>query len=518
MDSRAAETPERPRRSPSVVSVGTETTIAATLETSAKASECKPVATDAKASECKTAEPDVKITGIRLAEQASRALVPFPPKKPADGEENEESSGSLSSAYMHPSISSPATPRDTEAVWDPCISISRFDRSQNNGPEMQTWRRSQNDSPETQTRRDSTQSAELLGGCHSQVAERQRQLADAFMGPLDQTIFPGAQNNSPDMQTRRPDSTQSAELPTLEVAQMEVHSSQAWSAATLEFTPETDGGPIRDRLRSCSKNQRQLLWLLVRVIPDLFGEILPDIQHVKRELEPSRSTGAFAVRRPLQATAAAQASSYVKSQPVPESEEFYEDLVTQFLQPYVPEQVQLGEMLSWGGLLHALVEIAQGQPLAAGHPGCRLQLCSPWFCDGPEDAGVEPAGEGHFGPMADQAGQGNDANPGQTGFILVEVKEEDDADPEQSRRNRGLVLATQAGIDFSQKFPGAHRAKKAPYLKGHWDRSHQSRLGSLHGSQPQPLLDGQASDQDLNFADPSVTHQARPKFRSSAQR
>ena len=31
----------------------------------------------------------------------------------------------------------------------------------------------------------------------------------------------GAQNNSPDMQTRRPDSTQSAELPTLEVAQME---------------------------------------------------------------------------------------------------------------------------------------------------------------------------------------------------------------------------------------------------------------------------------------------------------
>ena len=110
MDSRAAETPERPRRSPSVVSVGTETTIAATLETSAKASECKPVATDAKASECKTAEPDVKITGIRLAEQASRALVPFPPKKPADGEENEESSGSLSSAYMHPSISSPATP------------------------------------------------------------------------------------------------------------------------------------------------------------------------------------------------------------------------------------------------------------------------------------------------------------------------------------------------------------------------------------------------------------------------
>ena len=97
----------------------------------------------------------------------------------------------------------------------------------------------------------------------------------------------------------------------------QVHSSQAWSAATLEFTPETDGGPIRDRLRSCSKNQRQLLWLLVRVIPDLFGEILPDIQHVKRELEPSRSTGAFAVRRPLQATAAAQASSYVKSQPVP---------------------------------------------------------------------------------------------------------------------------------------------------------------------------------------------------------
>ena len=173
----------------------------------------------------------------------------------------------------------------------------------------------------------------------------------------------------------------------------------AWSAATREFMPETDEGPLRDRVLSCSKNQRQLLWLLVRVIPDLFSEILPDIQHVKQELEPSRSTGAFAVRRPLQATAAVQASSSVKPEPVPatsavqasssvkpepvpataalqasssvkpapvpatsalqassstksdlrslpsplrvsghvkqESEEFYEDLVAQFLQPYV---------------------------------------------------------------------------------------------------------------------------------------------------------------------------------------
>ena len=163
--------------------------------------------------------------------------------------------------------------------------------------------------------------------------------------------------------------------------------------------------------------------------------------------------------------------------------------------------------------------------------------------DAPEEAAVEPAGEGHFGPVADQAGQGDDANPGQTGLILVEAKEEDDADPEQSRktqrrktgakaredkRHRGLVLATQAGIDFSQKFQGAHRAKKAQCLKGHWDqflnclstdkvmkcvvcvelrnlvfpREEPSEPVRVAGSQPQPLLDGQVQEQALVVADP----------------
>ena len=82
MDSKAAETPDRPRRSPSLISVGTETTIAATPDS-------KPVRTDAMAS-------DVKITHIHLAQGAARALMPFPPKKAADEVEN-EAEDSLSS-------------------------------------------------------------------------------------------------------------------------------------------------------------------------------------------------------------------------------------------------------------------------------------------------------------------------------------------------------------------------------------------------------------------------------------
>ena len=54
-----------------------------------------------------------------------------------------------------------------------------------------------------------------------------------------------------------------------------------------------------------TKGLRRLLWLLVRVMPGLFGEILPELNHVKQELEVPRCTGAFAVRR----------SSSVKSEP-----------------------------------------------------------------------------------------------------------------------------------------------------------------------------------------------------------
>ena len=214
---------------------------------------------------------------------------------------------------------------------------------------------------------------------------------------------------------------------------------KVWRAATLEFLPEaSDARSLRDRLDSCNKSLRRLLWLLVRVMPGLFGEILPELNHVKQELEVPRCTGAFAVRRsssvksepasgmraeiplksePVPATSPVQASGSPESEPLPatsplqvsgslkseqrslpsplrasgqvkpEAEDFYEDVVAQLLQPYVAEedrafaeggrglcsleilrtsslaffcsQVQMGEMLSWGGLLHAIVQVAE---------------------------------------------------------------------------------------------------------------------------------------------------------------